>query len=188
MGEIRSTLDIVLEKTKDMGLSPEEMEEMRREEWSTKAKRSTTKYLEGIITLEGLLKGAEEASDHYGEYMRGCIIEELIGSLDFSEKTILIRQGLERLSGKNLKGLFRKIKDTSFSHIQAKQRKRRKVKALLWKKLEERGISGSAVEPNVTCTDEWKEAEKELESLARSRLEYFRAEIWKLIIIKRRSI
>jgi hypothetical protein len=38
MGEIRSTLDIIMEKTRDLSLSPEEKRRLKGQEWLGRAR------------------------------------------------------------------------------------------------------------------------------------------------------
>ena len=49
MAEIKSTLDIIMEKTKDLSLSPEEKEAIKRKEIAGKLKGLWAKYMDGLM-------------------------------------------------------------------------------------------------------------------------------------------
>ncbi len=51
MAEIKSTLDLIMEKTKGLTLSPEEKEKIHREEWLKKAKGWIQKFLDDRTDL-----------------------------------------------------------------------------------------------------------------------------------------
>ena len=115
MTEIKSTLDIVLEKTKNMDISPDEMAEIKRKEWAAKAKRWMDKYLEGELTFEELKEELEKAPGVHKDYHKDYLLDELISSLDLSDRVDRIKEGLESLSGKNLRAWFRKIVTLRFT-------------------------------------------------------------------------
>ena len=62
MGEIKSTLDIIMEKTKGMTMSDEEKRELKKKELSDRLKGLIQKFLDGILTYEDL-KGEISAND-----------------------------------------------------------------------------------------------------------------------------
>jgi hypothetical protein len=54
MGEIKSTLDLVLEKTKNLTLSSEEKETQKRKEIENRIKGMVQKYQDGILSQNQL--------------------------------------------------------------------------------------------------------------------------------------
>ena len=52
MAEIKSTMDLIMERTKGLTLSPKEKEEIHREEWLKKAKGWIQKFLDGWVEMD----------------------------------------------------------------------------------------------------------------------------------------
>ena len=52
MGEIKSTLDIIMEKTKGLTMTEEEKTEYRQQELTGKVRGLIQKFLEGVLKLE----------------------------------------------------------------------------------------------------------------------------------------
>jgi len=52
MGEIKRTLDLIMEKTKNLTMSPEEKEEIRRQEWLKKTRGWIQKFLDDLVDMD----------------------------------------------------------------------------------------------------------------------------------------
>jgi len=55
MGEIRSTMDIIMEKAKNLTMSEEEKAEFNRKALQLKVKGLVQKFLDDLITLPSIL-------------------------------------------------------------------------------------------------------------------------------------
>ena len=80
MGEIKSTLDIIMEKTKNLTLTPEEKEVLRREDWLKKTRGRIQKFLDGAIDLKRLKE--ETRTEERPPGAEGVLKEELVGELN----------------------------------------------------------------------------------------------------------
>ena len=68
MAEIKSTLDIIMEKTKNLTMTEEEKEELHRTELAEKAKGWVQKYMDNLIKQEKLKSELKkEGKDKYSE-------------------------------------------------------------------------------------------------------------------------
>ena len=65
MGEIKSTLDLVLEKTKNLTLSSEEKEEQNQKEIENRIKGMVQKYQDGLYSKSELMAGYELLKKDY---------------------------------------------------------------------------------------------------------------------------
>jgi len=54
MAEIRSTIDLIMERTKNLTMTSEEKKELRNRELAEKAKGWVVRYLDGVLALETL--------------------------------------------------------------------------------------------------------------------------------------
>ena len=150
MAEIKSTLDLIMEKTKGLTLSPKEKEEVRREEWLKKARGLIQKFLDDRTDLGKVkeeLFNREKPSD--GE---NILKRELINGLDpegDNEKRFQLIGELLQIPRET----FLKILEAFNQRIH--QEKIRQTDHLI-KQLAGQGISGSAVIPNLERDPSWK--------------------------------
>ena len=152
MGEIKSTIDIVMEKTKDLSLSREEKEKYNINE----AKKN----------FKGLLQQFEDKVLDKVQFEKELkILQE---SYDLKEKNILISEILERLGlEKNNRSILALLHESfgidvssfeslfnNFQHAIYKDTQKRmdEIKENL---AEKHFISGSAVVPDLETDDEW---------------------------------
>lgn len=153
MGEIKSTLDLVMEKTKHLTMSPEEKEQQKLDEARKKVKGLIQKYLDGGLNVE---KFADELTDLqaiYGSMANDLLRAELLEGLhmgrDNNLRLTLLRD-VCHLDTTELSSLF----DGYHNEIQSTTQARiRKLQELL---VQKRSISGSAVVPNVEMDKVWQ--------------------------------
>ena len=69
MGEIKSTLDLVLEKTKNLTLSSEEKESQKQKEIENRIKFNSPKS----IIMESIFKALKFLYDIYGKWTISCV-------------------------------------------------------------------------------------------------------------------
>jgi hypothetical protein len=159
MAEIKSTIDLVMEKTKELKLTEEERKALEAEELQKTAQAMVRRFLHGELSIEEMERKAVESS----EGLREALLGEFIQRLDLSSTEFFpILEALERLGGKELGSTLRKLKDLSMNFGHALHRQRKKIKAQLWEELSRRGISGSAVEPNVDASPLWERAVRDV--------------------------
>jgi hypothetical protein len=149
MAEIKSTLDLIMERTKGLTLSPEEKEEFQREEWLKKARGWIQKFLEGWVDMDQLKKElfGREAPAGWKKLLQPEIIGGLEPEGDDEKRFHLITDLLEMPREpfvKILKGFNQKVKE-----------EKTRQSELLIKQLAAQDISGPAVIPNLDLTSSW---------------------------------
>src|SRR4030042_2315589 len=150
MAEIKSTLDLIMEKTKGLTLSPKEKEEVRREEWLKKAKGLIQKFLDDRTDL-GKVKDELFDREKPLEW-KNLLKRELINGLDpegDNEKRFQLLGEFLQIPLEN----FLKILEAFNQRIN--QEKVRQTDQLI-KKLTGKGVSGAAVIPNLERDPSWK--------------------------------
>jgi len=142
MGEIKSTLDLVMDKTRHLTLSDEEKQEQKEKEFKKNLKGPAQKFQDQTINKRELKKE----------------INNLIKTYDLKNEAIIIREFLNRLGFiKTLEDIFNDYNET----IQTEAQKRmEEIKESLAQK---RLISGSAVIPNISADDEWIKKIRDIE-------------------------
>jgi hypothetical protein len=157
MGEIKSTLEIILDKTKDLTMSPDELKHWKREEKLKEASILVRKYINRDINIDDLLKNIDN-----DEALKDATIYRLVENVSLLNNNENIFSAISLLKGKD----FTKEKET-ISLLGADYKKEReemivKIGKELKNKFERIGISGNALIPNVEDSKEGKEALKDL--------------------------
>jgi len=151
MGEIRSTLDIIMEKTRGMTVSEEERVAFRKKALTGKIRGLVQKFLDDVISFP------EISAEINAERRKGCsqvdevFVEELIERFEPDGDHEKIFQLLTGLFNLETSPLQKAIDD--FHAKLTREKERRLVR--LRKDLEERTISGSAVTPNLAWDPTW---------------------------------
>jgi hypothetical protein len=149
MGEIKSTLDLIMERTKGLSLSTEERKKLQQQEWLGKARGWAQKYLDELIDAQDL-KGAIEALEEPGEG-KSLLKQELLEAVDPEGDNEKRWEVLEVLWGLSREPYLRIIEEFRSTVAQAGARRAETTAG----RLAARGITGSAVVPNLNRDPEW---------------------------------
>ncbi len=165
MGEIKSTIDIIMEKLKKIEISDEDKKRLLKKEAEDTAKKLIVEYLEKgdlqVIT-EQLNKLKEEKRE---ETKKALLREAIIRIQPYGDKN----KEIIRLMSELLKiDLSRPIKDMLSSAEEELDQIKEKCKKELLNRLKRREIYGSAVIPNIEADPEWKQALKRMNDKLRS--------------------
>lgn len=158
MAEIKSTLDIIMEKAKKISVTDEEKKAFKRRELEGRIKGLIQKYLDGFLDLNRLrMESAslgEGAQEEIAEGMRAEALKRIKpGAQNEALLEILSLAGMDKRPVEML------LKD--FEERLRRQRATCEKTAL--ERLRERGISGSAVLPNLEGDEDWLRALSEAE-------------------------
>lgn len=161
MGEIKSTLDIIMEKTKSLTMTKDEKEELRRKEWTNQVKGWVQKFLDGLTNLEKL-KSELEKEPELQEVLGKELLERLQPDGD-NIKIFQLMKGVLNIE----KGPFLEVINEFQKEVACEQSKRLKN---MKKQLTKRSIFGSAVIPNLTLDESWSACYQKLEADFKKRL------------------
>ncbi len=157
MAEIKSTVELALERTKGLRLSHEEMEKMKEEEVQLKAAGLVNRFLEVDFHLRDVEKELAKFDPQQRKHLEQLFLQHLIEAMNLDKDNDLILQGLEALLPKSAWAV-KKIKDLVQMYQLRKKDESLKTKTELLAGLERLGISGSAVHPKVEGSPEWDQA------------------------------
>jgi hypothetical protein len=164
MGEIKSTLDLVMEKTKHLSLSKEEKRAQRNKEVRGHLKGLVQKFQDGTLNRNQFEKELKVLNNNYAhssvtDILKAVIIEELDINRDNTTILVLLREIIQTDTKpigavvaeyqKKIEGIYKKSKGA-------------RIKLLAEKHL----ISGSAIVPNLENDDRLRK------ELNRVQLEY----------------
>ena len=157
MGEIKSAVELAMEKTKGLHLSREEKEKLKEEELHSKAQGLVNRFLEVDFHLKEVEKDLAKYDPGQREHMEKLMLHYLCEAINLDRDNDLIFQGIEAFK-KTGKTAIKKIRDLVEDFRQRREKEYKQAEKVLLKKLERQGISGSAVQPKVEGSQEWQEA------------------------------
>jgi len=157
MAEIRSTLDIIMEKTRNMTMSDEEKAELRRQTLSGKIRGWVQKYLDDIIDLREIKSEIDSEKSKTSIKIEKLIQNELVERLDPDSDNTKIFQLFKELLHMNIDPLEETIGKFHENMIEEKIKKMETLR----KALSKRQISGPAVVPNIDQDASWQSFYKE---------------------------
>lgn len=157
MAEIKSAIELAMEKTKGLRLSREEKEKLKEEELQSKAQSLVNRFLEVDFHLKEVEKDLGKYSPDQREHLEKLILHYLSEAVQLDRDNDLIFQGVEAFQ-KESKNTIKKIQELIEGYHRRKEKEYKQTEKDLLKKLERQGISGSAVQPKVEGSQEWQDA------------------------------
>jgi hypothetical protein len=167
MGEIKSTLDIIMEKTKGLTMTDEEKKAFQKKEIEGKARGLLQKFLDSYIDLKGLKKEIAGLDEKRQIMIKEALRREGLARVKLDADNTKLFDLLENTVGFETAPI-RKIL-SGFSKELERMRTDRENRGL--EILAERGISGSAIIPNVNTHPEWIEYVSEVKQKLKTRID-----------------
>lgn len=158
MAEIKSTLDIIMEKAKKFSVTEEEKKGFKRHELEGKIKGLVQKALDGVLDSERFQTEVVALQEKENDLVDQVLKEELLARLEVeanSEALLKILKNTARQASKAVEEVLADFEK------QAEKEKESRRKSLL-DSFKKKGISGSAVLPNLDADPEWVRARSEL--------------------------
>ncbi|MGD9076862.1 MAG: hypothetical protein PVJ69_16710 [Desulfobacteraceae bacterium] len=151
MGEIRSTLDIIMEKTKGLTMSDEEKKAFKEQEMAGKVKGLIQKYLDGTLNMDQLRVEVTGLVEKGGDMVKRLIREESVSRIELEGNNEPLLRVLGEISGSEADSLREVLKEFGKRLEREKDVREKELR----KELEKQGISGSAVLPSINADPEW---------------------------------
>jgi len=151
MGEIRSTLDIIMEKAKGVQVTEEDKATFMRREVEGKIRGILQRHLDGILDTERLQSEMEAFGGDRQEIAASALRRECLERMVLDGDNHGLLSILSRVAGFDTKPIeklllkYREELETERSHREA----------ILEEQLTRQGIRGSAVVPNLKADPEW---------------------------------
>lgn len=155
MSEIRSTIDLMMDRTRGMSLSPEEKKRLHMEKLRKKAKGFEIKILGNPDSSDEIIASINNEPEDDAGILKSLVWNSLVQKMPKGEAVLKHLEILDKLPQAKAKG---KILDDLRAILKTSLKNRNKdLKNILnseRKKLAAFGISGSAVVPKLV-TDSW---------------------------------
>ena len=151
MGEIRSTLDIIMEKAERVTVTDEEKEAFMKSEVGGKVRGLLQKHLDGIINQERLKKEVEAMAGARYVVATAALKKECLGRIEPGEDNRPFLGVLEHVMALDTMPINKLL----LKYQQEQEEKRGNRESALKERLKDQGISGTAVLPNLGADPEW---------------------------------
>lgn len=171
MAEIKSTLELAMERTKKIGISEKERNEIKQKEIGQKVSALSIRYMEGHLSLSEILREMERMDEKTQTIAKDAFLSQWIGALSLKDEDERLLTGIESLKHRSADQLKEKHHQLLSRYRREKEKVKEKVRAQLTEALKREGIYGSAVEFNIEASPLWKKEGENLEHLHGSELE-----------------
>ena len=145
MAEIKSTLDLVLEKTRDLTLTGKEKRNLEREELDKKVQRIVNRYLDNFFPLTRLREEVEGMDSKEADLPYRLLTKHLVGHFSLDTDNSAIVSALSEIVGLDTTPLTTLQREYQGEKEEAERSYTEEALLALKKK----GVSGSAVVPNL---------------------------------------
>ncbi len=174
MGEIKSTLDIIMEKAKNLEVTEEEKVQIRKKEIEDKGKGMVQKFLDRVLRTEDIISEIGFMDEQAQEWIKKSILDDCMERINIERSNEDMLELVEKVLGLNpapIRALIERFQKQLTHEAE-------KIRAKLAQELQEKGIRGSAVIANHKASAQWasleaqlhEEFEKQLDELLRQNL------------------
>jgi hypothetical protein len=153
MGEIKSTLDLVLEKTKHLSQSSAEKQAQVRKDIEMRINGLLQKYQDGVVSKAQLQRDYEALKTEFNLSENNIMANEVVNRLDPDLDNRVLLEVLEDCCHLDSGGIKGAINDHRDAYLTAAQSRMETLKEILAQKY---FISGSAVVPNLEADEQWR--------------------------------
>ena len=177
MAEIKSTLELAMERTKKIAISEEEREEIKRKEIMQKATGLFHRYMEGHIPFNEILKEIERMEEKTGSIVKGFLLTQWINALSLNDEEERFIKGIESFKNRGINEVTQKLRHLLSQYRTEKEKVKQEVKVQSIEALRKEGICGSAVESNIERSEIWKKESEKLDHSYRMKLEEIKEQL-----------
>jgi hypothetical protein len=151
VGEIKSTLELAMERTKRLAISNEEKIEIKRKEIMEKATNLFNRYMEGHLSVNEILKEIERMEEKTAIAVKESLLSQWIDALSLNGEGERLVKGIESLKHQHqdIEDVKQKLLRLLSQHQREKEKVKQEVRIRTTEALRREGIYGSAVEPNI---------------------------------------
>ena len=166
MAEIKSTLDIIMEKAKRFSVTEEEKQGFKRQELEGKIKGLVQKAFDGVMGQEKLQVELAALQTRDKDLVDQILKEEVVSRIDLDANSEALLKMLENVSGPTWDAVRKVVAEFEKKSEEQKDSRRK----ILLENFKKKGISGSAVLPNIDADPEWLRTKSEMRRQLQERI------------------
>jgi predicted Fe-Mo cluster-binding NifX family protein len=170
MAEIKSALELAMEKSKKYVISDKEREEIKEKEVLQKATGLFHRYKEGHLSLSEMMREIERTDKKMREKVKEVLLLQSVDTLSLEEDAERLFSVFESIKGRSLNDVKEEFQNLRSIYQNEIEEARQKLSLQLVEALKDEGIDGDAVEPNVEGSEEWKGRVEEVNRSHREKL------------------
>ncbi len=171
MAEIKSSLELAMEKTKKYEISEEEKKEIRRKETIRKATAFSHRYREGSLSLNEIQKEMGRIEEKGAEEVKEYLLSRWIEDLTLSNGDERLLEGIGWLKHRTMDEIKGEFRNLLIQYEKEKGEIEQEIRTQSVEALRKDGIDGDAVDPNVEKSLRWEKENKRLDQSYRIKLE-----------------
>jgi hypothetical protein len=177
MGEIKSTSELAMERTKRFAVSEKEKDEIKQKEVLRKATSLFHRHRDGHLLLNDILKEIERMEGKTATTVKEYLLSHWIDALSLDDDDQRILKGVETLKGRSIDEVKQRFHHLLSQYQREKERAKEKAAVQLMEALKKDGICGSAVEPKLDGSELWKKENESLDQSYRMKLEEIKQQL-----------
>lgn len=177
MGEIKSTLELAMERTKKFAISEKEKEEIKQKEIFQKVTSLFHRYREGHLPLNDILKEIEKMEKKTSTTVKELLLSQWIDALSLDDDNERIFKGIESLKQRSIDEVKKEFHSLLSQYMDKKEKFKEEVKVQFIEVLRKEGIYGSAVEPKIEGSELWKKENEKLDNSYKTKLEEIKEQL-----------
>ena len=109
MAEIKSTLELALERTRKLSISQQEKDEIKRKETEQKAAGIFHRYMDNTLSLNELLREIERMEEKARSAVRELLLSRWIDAVSLEADPEKLLRGIESLKGRSVDEIRRTL-------------------------------------------------------------------------------
>jgi hypothetical protein len=184
MAEIKSTLELAMERTKKIAISEQEREEIKRKETIQEVNGLFHRYREGHLPLHEILKKLERMDRKMRTMAEEFLLSQWVDALSLSEEDERLIKGIEALKGREMDEQRAKMNHLLSQYRNEKEKMNEGIRTRYEDDLRKEGIYGSAVIPNIEGSEIWKKESDKLNHSYTMKLEEIKEQLrslWQIL-------
>jgi hypothetical protein len=180
MGEIKSALELAMERSKKYVISDEERERIKEKEILQKATGLFHRYQENHLSIHETVREIERMDERTRGTAKEILLSQCAGALSLEEDPERLFSLMESIKNQDLHPIRQEFQSLSTAYHEEKEKARQKMGLHLAEILKKAGIYGDAIVPNVEGNDHWKEVLDSLNHSYSGKLEEIKEALKKL--------
>jgi hypothetical protein len=175
MAEIKSAIELAMERTKGFVMDEKEKEKSLIQEAESRLKALVRRFLDGAVDMD-------DFRNHYNKIgltenaKRALLVDVIVNGFDVGEDAKSF--DLLQLTGRKLDNRLKaELDDLQGQFSESLEKKNGEVRKRILGRLKSIGIAGTALEPNLAAWDEWRQAAIETKQAFSSSLGKWKDEV-----------
>ena len=167
MAEIKSTLDLVMEKTRNLTLSSEEKQAQKQIDIGNRIKGLVQKFEDGLLTGNQLKTNYDSFRKDANLSDDSLLAKEILARIDPGQDSQILLKALEECCRFDTAAIRADLNDYREAYHRAAQKRSAQLQEDL---AQNHSITGTAVLPNLDADEQWQREAQDMRRLFEDRM------------------